>query len=750
MSANRPFQIALCLFTLTLLATGQADQAALRRALLEGVTRVGKPGVPGPVAALDDEAFALVLARKGKNESLPVIAAATPGKGRVVLFGHGGYLSAESLGDGDGGRLVDNAFRFVAGGRKKPRVGLVGHGHLRGRLDAAGFEVAGLEAGSWSKRLDRLDVLVLGQDQVADLKEVKKLVDWVRGGGGLVASGLIWGWEQLNPTLEVDRDLLLNRALRDLGLMLCGGTIDTVIQPDAATAEELDACHAGHSLLLLERGAAGRKAAAEDIERAGVQLGSVLFCWPEGDESWPKRIDALLAAATDRRYPEAKKPLRAKDALDRLFITVDHIRSLRLAPEKIAAAPTAADFPGQPGRDTRPISRKIRIDPRIPGWQSTGLYARAGELLRLELPARATRLGARLRIGCHADRLWDLADWKRQPDICRDTPVVAEVTRFASPHGGLVYLDLPKAVDDKPFDLVISGAVEAPLFVLGQTDPAEWKNRIRKLDAPWAELACDRVILTVRAEAIRAIEDPTELMTFWKRVVDLYPVLSARPDPVRPWRYVADRQISAGYLHSGYPIMMHLHHSEEIVALKALRDAPAEESHGWGFWHELGHNHQQGDWTFAGTTEVTCNLYSLYVDDQIRGVAPVKHSWPASARMKVAAHVKGDRDFERWKKDPGLALWTYILIQEEFGWEPFISVFGEYARLTPGERPKGDQNKRDQFMSRLSRVLGRDLGPYFEAWGIPISATARKTTADLKPWMPQRIAAFRELAETPR
>ena len=46
------------------------------------------------------------------------------------------------------------------------------------------------------------------------------------------------------------------------------------------------------------------------------------------------------------------------------------------------------------------------------------------------------------------------------------------------------------------------------------------------------------------------IEDPTELMTFWERVLDLYPVLGQRAAKVRPERFVSDRQISAGFVQS--------------------------------------------------------------------------------------------------------------------------------------------------------------------------------------------------------
>ena len=41
----------------------------------------------------------------------------------------------------------------------------------------------------------------------------------------------------------------------------------------------------------------------------------------------------------------------------------------------------------------------------------------------------------------------------------------------------------------------------------------------------------------------------------------------------------------------------------------------------WGFIHELGHNQQRGCWEFRpNTTECTCNLWSVYVHEEVLGI----------------------------------------------------------------------------------------------------------------------------------
>ena len=81
----------------------------------------------------------------------------------------------------------------------------------------------------------------------------------------------------------------------------------------------------------------------------------------------------------------------------------------------------------------------------------------------------------------------------------------------------------------------------------------------------------------------------------------------------RPERMVSDVAISVGFMHSGYPIMLHLPEAREMVAVSK------DKMPGWGFHHEIGHNHQKTEWTFDGTGEVTNNIFSVYITEVIDG-----------------------------------------------------------------------------------------------------------------------------------
>ena len=71
-----------------------------------------------------------------------------------------------------------------------------------------------------------------------------------------------------------------------------------------------------------------------------------------------------------------------------------------------------------------------------------------------------------------------------------------------------------------------------------------------------------------------------------------------------------------GYMHCGYPVMAHRESAGALV--NAARN---EHKDLWGSIHELGHNQQRGCWEFPShTTECTCNLWSVYVHEEVLGI----------------------------------------------------------------------------------------------------------------------------------
>lgn len=709
-------------------------------ALLDGVTEIAAPGVPGLLCVYGPEAVPVIVGAPGQGAvsvdvRAPVVAAARWQDGRVVALGHDGYFVRSTLETADTGSLMMNALHWAAGetAPARPRIGVAGASELRVWLTETGHDA--IEVGLTPESLRTVDVVAVGLWNQSE-PEIEALSTFVRGGGGLVTVSVGWAWAR---RLYPDRDLVTdhpgNRLLAPVGIQWADDYLSrTTTEGYAVDGQPHGLTHAGVALDAAEAHAAGRRALAQpEIDQALDSLIRTARSLPPDDTLLAPRLTRL---ADNADWPSEDQPVGRADMIDRLAAAFFVIEHRRTPPESVREHPAAADFPGSVPDDAPRLTRNLTIDTTVPRWHSTGLYAAPGELVTVTVPdAAAGSGGFQVRVGAHTDGIWQRSEWKRMPEISRRFPVSETTTLVANAFGGLIYLEVPDDADLGSIAVRIEGAVAAPRYVLGETDPAAWRNEVRHAPAPWAEIVGRNMIVTTGASEVRGLDDPVAVAETWDRVLDLSAELAAWPASSRssPERFVVDRQISHGYMHAGYPLMAHLDQQANLVNAERLRSEG-----NWGLFHEVGHNHQRGDWTFDGTLDVTVNLFTLYVYEFLCGVPPTER-WRGSHLSRaewMALYDFDDPDFELWKREPFLALIMYAQMQEAFGWEAYRQVFATYRSLSDEERPKNDDEKRDQWLVRFSRQVGRDLGPFFETWGVPTSQAARDSIDDLPVWMP--------------
>jgi hypothetical protein len=735
--------------------TARADVAADRRALLLDVGKVAAPGcLPGPLAVFGADAF-VVMVGKEDGQPAPLFAAARYGKGCVLVAGHEGFFGSETLRLPGNARFLDNALSWLAHGLpvSRLRVGIIGQEEMVPKLRAEVASAMALAPEDLPERIDLLDILFLNQASL-DSDTTGSLVGLVRrfveGGGGLIVAGPGWGWRATNPGKDLAHDHSGNRLLLPMGIAFADGPLDPTGKEEfVADGGGADRCHSAAALRELAR--------YEDVNAGGPTpmplveatqtLARTIAALPPDDRQFVPRVAALCARHGGSVIPTRAAPVTTTMPFARLKIVLD-ARAMSLLPyDQMRAHPAAASFPGSVPANAPRVSRPVTIDTGVPGWHSTGLYAAPGETVTLRWPD-GMGIGSKrlvLRIGAHTDTLWHLPTWERFPEITRRVEIETKIVHLANPFGGPVYVEVPEDCSLGILQTTVSGVVEAPYFIKGKTSLAAWRKAIRSRPAPWAELEGTNVTLTLPSSVVRTLDDPQALMTYWDEVVDRCADLFAVPSERRKReRYCVDRQISAGYMHSGYPIMTGEDVAKTFTDLAVLRGPDGNKT--WGFYHELGHNFQQADWTWDGCGEVTNNLFSLHGGEALNRAytgGDYRHTHPAIRPEERATRLEKYRaagaDYEEWKRDPFLALTLYIQLRRAFGWEPFTRVFAEYQSLAPAERPADDQAKRDQWMVRFSRAVGKNLSPFFQAWGVPTSEAARKSVADLPPWLPEEM-----------
>lgn len=729
---------------LVLLASGRMLHAQMppamvnaeRAKILEGVKSVPKAGAPGPVGIWGTMAFPILAAPDKDGVEIAVAAAAGYGKGRIVLFGHNSYLNGGA--GGDHAQFLENCVKWT-GNKPKPSVGLKGVNAVE-FFKQRGFKTESFDKVD-KKTLGDYDVVIINIQGVTTAEEGAALAEYIQGGGGFIGGMTGWAYSQTSGGKDLAVSHGVNQALMPAGVAITDMSAFDQLRGFDARVELPAMMNASEAISAIKKqreGGATLDAAQMKQGMNAIQI--AMAAQPPDRGNLKNAVTAALGnAGAESVVPTEKAPLTdTQHAAQRLRLGME-TRVLRLAAgEGIKAHPAHEAFPGKtPSAAEAPrITGEVKINPAIPGWTSTGLYAAAGEVITVTLPEKLADKGYAVRIGCHSDTLYHLDKWERAPDITRSDTLGTAVTKTGSAFGGLIYIEVPgRAKDDEPFTVVVQNGIAAPLFVLGQDDDAKWNNELKKRPAPWAELACDKLIVTLPTEVALGINNPTQLMEFWKKVVEAQDdVTNQTAERKRPERIVADVQISAGYMHSGYPIMIPTSAAAEMTTLNKIKFP------GWGFYHEIGHNHQRPTFTFDGAGEVTNNVIGMYCYHAVLGKDwLIGHGGISDASRKehVQKIKKAANKWQTWKSDPFLALTTYIQLVQAFGWDSWQKYLHSFANPAFGPIPKGDDECRDQFLVRYSKIVNKNLGPFFEAWGIPVSAGAKAEVGKLEGWVPE-------------
>ncbi|MFV0445279.1 MAG: M60 family metallopeptidase [Planctomycetaceae bacterium] len=705
------------------------------RELFEGVDTVTVPGVVGGVVAFGPKAFA-VVSGEVDDFRLPIIAAGLYQRGRIVACGHNGYLSAATLQHSSTGKLISNLMLWAANVKAtnvgKLKIAVLDDRKLAEALQKSGLSAQVLSGPSWTSNLTGVQLLLASPRKMAPT-DVDAVLRYVQKGGGVIMADAGWVWEGYNakPGQKLSHDFVGNQIGRAAGLMWSSRNVNTPESKTlAVTPTGLDDLTAHGALSRLQDWPA-QGGDFKAVRQAVATLDLTLTLLPTDDKLFRPQLEQLLAnRGKGISIPRPRAGIRQADVFARLQVANETRKVLDASIDQLKAHPMAAVFPSQPPESAKAVNKTLSIDTSHPRWHSTGLYARAGDKIDVRVPASAVQSGLSLRIGPHKDKLWEKDQWLRAPEITRQFLLTQETTTVGSGFGGLIYVDVPRDCALGTIDVEVRNAVPAPLYLHGETTQAEWKQT-RSAPAPWAELASSKFIITLPAEAVRQLDRPDELMDYWDRVLDACADLAAVPrERQSPERFVIDVQISAGYMHSGYPIMAPLNLAEEVTDLATL-----QKKGNWGVYHEIGHNHQQQDWTWDGLTEVTVNLFSLYCLEHLNPGAPLHNS----IQPNKLAEMTTEFDRTGQLEGPWAQLMPYIQLQRQFGWEPFQKVFAEYRALPDQERPRTTQARKDEWLVRFSQAVGKNLGPFYDSWKINMSPAAKQKVSHLPEWQPVRF-----------
>ncbi len=692
--------------------------------------------VPG-VLKLQENSAAEILS---DEEGRPFGAIGLTGtQGRIAAFAHGSFLIPGSLIDQAGVRdLVANTIRWT-GKSAKPSVGLSPKlAPLKVILAELGMVARVIKPEDLNTQVDVY--CFIGHESISE-EGIESVRRFALKGSGVVIAATPWPFGNQYPDFSTFPG---NQVGGLAGITFLSDGYASAKRPISLGPPPTDPSGvplATTTALALAK--APEEVTAQQLKhvRSGARLsGRELDAFQDALFALNQAIGPII--------PTQKTPiLPGNSPLTDAVVEVTDRLNQSLPPEKIRPIPAADDYPGAAPKDAKRVSRTLVIDSDFKGWingrnagannapemRPTGLYAAPGEPIRVTVPSAISAAGFQIVIGAYQGNLHNRDQWCRWPRLQRAFAIEEKQTLAANGLGGLITIRVPRGARFGEQSITIEGAIEAPLYIHGKTALEEWRSRIRHNPAPWAELASERIIIALPSDHIRNLENPDEVMAVWNSFINKAAELAVVDrENYRAERIVFDRQTAAGSMHSGYPVAAHLGDaSEQAVDADSLM-----QNGNWGFFHEYGHNHQHNLWALPNTGETTCNLWSVYLFEEVIGKHRDKTHGainPLRRQQTRNAYFNNGRKFqEEWSM--WVALDSYLQIQETFGWQPYQTVFHEYNTLPKDEWPKTQQEKNDQWVIRMSKACNADLAPFYAAWNLPMSDFVAKETAKLPPW----------------
>lgn len=291
--------------------------------------------------------------------------------------------------------------------------------------------------------------------------------------------------------------------------------------------------------------------------------------------------------------------------------------------------------------------------------------------------------------------------------------------------GGIMYIRLFNDTPDTEIKLkFVSGFKAMPYFQIDKTTQAEWLAMLEKInDVPDVQLVGKKTIITYSySNAIKyKNEDRKSLIEKADRVINIEDSISGLfgndvLDQPNQHKYLLTESDIPDYYMATTNYRTWYRNPDAVSAILLADNLT------WGPWHELGHMHQQGAWTWNELTEVTVNIYSLAVQSAFGLTSRLKQEnrW-AEAGIYLAL-PEASKNFNANSVSVWVRLCMFQQLKLAYGDEFYHNLHRTARRETAA--PTTTDGKMKWFMIQSCKISKRNLSEFFKQWGIKLSSTA--------------------------
>lgn len=452
----------------------------------------------------------------------------------------------------------------------------------------------------------------------------------------------------------------------------------------------------------------------------------------------PKQRLAMLAPYVKLAkgiVPSVDAPVKRPAEKQLLYLEEAYVASMPEAALVKMGAHRLAPSLGEIPADAKPVTKTVGLvssgEKNRSEIVSTGMYALPGVPATVTVPEDLVSKGLTIQVGHHIAPS-DRSDLVSAPHTTREFKVENAATKFVTPHGGLIFLIVPKEVAMDKTPVTFANVIEAPRFILGETSDEDWKT-IRNNPAPWGELVSQYLVLVVPREDLQKLDNPNALMEWWnennRRHEDFYAHY-----PKVPFRMHAALYGREGI--SYWPLEWQPKNIARLLDLETmLRTNDAL------YLHEHGHHGDFGDMEIGNAAESTTNWAGYYLKESTPFDWKDSHAMHLEKVLDPANEQHNEIKEPGWysRHDRGTHHWSYPITSmmigyaEDFGWNAIRTVIHRFRdRNDPMYTldflgtDLSDQAKVDRYLIGLSETAKRDVRPYFAHFKMEPSPGAKE------------------------
>ena len=376
-------------------------------------------------------------------------------------------------------------------------------------------------------------------------------------------------------------------------------------------------------------------------------------------------------------------------------------------------------------------------------YQPSGLYVKKGEKITFDVSELDSNYRLSSMIGFKP--MWGNHNKTQENNLVEGANTVT-----AAQDGILSFIFVKKeGYDVKPssVDVKVNGGKAFPLYQIGQTEDADWENDLETMtESPFVQLVSDKALITIPYQdyLTSPIENVEASFETIHKVIDWEDELAGF-DGSSPENVVTNNRIN--YLVDIYSTPeeakgYYMYASNYFIGMKKINFTELTEKldKEWGIWHETGHTHQQRSWTFGSITEISVNIFSLYVQEKF-GLPSRLNTMMSGDKAKPFDSARNylanpDKNYLVINKADYSEFFSKLVMFHQlkavYGWNTFKKL-QQYFRKQPYvyDSKVTDQDKANKFIYAMCLITKNNLVTFFQEWGIEVDAATEQKIEQL-------------------